>query len=359
MSPSFPTLLALWLLAAPPALDAELAAPRQALVTAQRARDEKVASRDARKHELEVLAKRIEELKLRQRNRLVTGGELDGALRRSQELSTELGASEREVAAAQASVQRASSALVTALTARIDAVTQAWERTGDREEKTRQMETLRALKAEREALREQLPAEAPLRLVETSDDPVKLKQQADALRDSEDKVRRRIRELTERLETARADIELDRRMNEFLGDEALFNEKDRRVRRSQSSARPEALLDRAAGPDIQAEATTTGPPGNLGGSPTAPGGPSSPQGSPTPTSPPALAPTHAESPSSAQTARTDRPFQTERMSEVGTGLRAVGDDVKSLEVELKRLEGIAQDLGRRAAEAEKRANPIR
>jgi len=62
-----------------------------------------------------------------------------------------------------------------------------------------------------------------------SDDPEELLERADALFDSEDKLRREERALEARIGELRSEQDIDRRMSDFLGEGTLFDEADRRI----------------------------------------------------------------------------------------------------------------------------------
>src|SRR5258706_516234 len=78
---------------------------------------------------------------------------------------------------------------------------------------------MRALRKERDQVRAQLPAaRLPQVKAEASDDPADLLEQADALRDTQDKVASRLKALERRIVEVKRERELDRRMGEFLGE---------------------------------------------------------------------------------------------------------------------------------------------
>ncbi len=102
----------------------------------------------------------------------------------------------------------------------------------DREARAKALARLTQLRSERDAAWARLPGAGRLPSVgePDSDDPDELLAQADALRDSEDKVRQRLAAVRARVATLEKEAELDRRLGDFLGDEALFDEQDRRLR---------------------------------------------------------------------------------------------------------------------------------
>ncbi|HEY8209285.1 MAG TPA: TetR family transcriptional regulator [Myxococcaceae bacterium] len=186
--------------------------------------------------ELDEVAGRIQELKAQQQGRLIPGGELSGLLRRSQELSGSLTEVESGLARAEGDVQEKSGALAAALESEMDAARAAFDRAGHDERRTL-LERMRALRKERDQVRAQLPAaRLPQVKAEASDDPADLLEQADALRDTQDKVTSRLKTLERRIDEVKRERELDRRMGEFLGEEQVFDERDRRLASSPSAA---------------------------------------------------------------------------------------------------------------------------
>jgi len=182
--------------------------------------------------ELNGLAERIETLKAAQQGKLTPSAELDQALKRSQELSGTLTGLAQSVAGAEGESERAHMELHAALSEELSRVKGAWDSTENRQERARLLARMRELRAEREAVRAALPAsQVPaLGRADASDDPEDLLEQADALRDSEDKVRQRLKVLKARIVEVREERDLERRMNDFLGEEAMFDEQDRRLR---------------------------------------------------------------------------------------------------------------------------------
>jgi hypothetical protein len=182
--------------------------------------------------ELNGLAERIEALKAAQQGKLTPSAELDQALKRSQELSGTLTGLAQSVASAEGESGRAHLALHEVLSEELSRVKAAWDSTENRQDRARLVSRMRELRAEREAVRAALPAsQVPaLGRADTSDDPEDLLEQADVLRDSEDKVKQRLKTLKARIAEVREERDLERRMNDFLGEEAMFDEQDRRLR---------------------------------------------------------------------------------------------------------------------------------
>ncbi|HZA13544.1 MAG TPA: TetR family transcriptional regulator, partial [Myxococcaceae bacterium] len=174
--------------------------------------------------ELNQLAARIETLKAQRKGALLKGGELETALRRSQELSDQLTGAARELARAETELQTDNLALMTALSAELESLRARWDQTRDRAARSDLLARMRALRGERAQVYAMLPAGAtPPVEVRGSDHPEDLLEQADALRDSEDKVRQQIKAVEARIVEVRRERELERRMSDFLGEEALFD----------------------------------------------------------------------------------------------------------------------------------------
>lgn len=298
--------------------------------------------------ELNSLAARIETLKAERKGQLTTGGELEQALRRSQELSGELTGLARAVSSAETESERAHVALHASLSEELTRVRAAWDNTQDRQERTRLVARMRELRTERDAVCAALPASKlpALNRSEASDDPEDLLEQADVLRDSEDKVRQRLSALKARITEVREERDLERRMNDFLGEEAMFDEQDRRLRLRLNSNR-----------DIEVDATTPTPlftpQQEVNGN-----GPPSPSSEPL--TPPTNAPGVPRDPTTATPmarASDHRP----QVDAVRAQQLAAGDfdDLASMEAEAKRLEALARELDARANALERRGRELK
>lgn len=319
------------------------------------------------KKELEALAARIEALKKEKKDAVLPGAELEGALRRSQELSDRLSELAREEGQAQAEAQRETAALLDAVSAEASAQRGKLAKAKP-EERAVLFGHLSKLRDERAALRAELATPKPQQVAtRPSDDPDELLEQADLVRDTEDKVRQRIREVKERLAEVKEERDFDRRMGEFLGEEARFDEQDRRVRvsRGQTSFAPPrrvtgspSAAGEAAGSPAAFEA---GPPVSgvpVGGG----GGAAAANTSPPPTTSRDTTPTTPVG-STLLLQRNQPPFTSsvsDSRPEVGRstvrGTGAGGGELGILEGELKELEALAEKLKGRADDLEKRAN---
>lgn len=296
----------------------------RAALAAQRAQLEAQAAREMElRRELDVLAQRIEGQKSRQPpGRVLRSASLEADLRRSQELADALGALTVERAALRAKLESTERALLAALEDDLKAAQEA-AASASGEARAPHLERLRSLRAERDALRPSLPAAgATGATAPASDDPRELLEQADALRDAEDKVQARLTAVRTRLEDARSQRLLDQRMSDFLGEEALFDEQDRRLRVVQEGASVRAAADEP-GPPVDVRLGAPG--GNLGPV----------RGEPSPT---------AESGKTEVGIRSSAP---EALDEVG-----------ALEAEARQLDALSRDLRGRAEALEARARSL-
>jgi hypothetical protein len=300
--------------------------------------------------ELNGLAERIETLKAAQQGKLTPSAELDSALKRSQELSGTLTGLAQSVAGAEGESERAHLELHAALSEELSRVKSAWDATENRQERARLLSRMRDLRAEREAVRAALPAsQVPaLGRADVSDDPEDLLEQADALRDSEDKVKQRLKALKARIAEVREERDLERRMNDFLGEDAMFDEQDRRLRlrvnadkalevettpitrNSPFSPYTGDEADHAPAP-VMVPPTGPQPPDNTTGTPQAP-------------------------PADPIRASDRRP----QVNPIRAQQLAAGDfdDLSSLEAQAKQLESLAHELDSRAKALESRVREL-
>ncbi|HEX5750999.1 MAG TPA: TetR family transcriptional regulator [Archangium sp.] len=311
--------------------------------------------------ELNTLAGRIEQLKSEQKGRLVAGPELETALRQSQELSGQLSGLAQSLAGAETEAERRNLALHSALSEELARVRAAWDATPDREARSKLIARMRDLRAERDALRSALPAshEPALDRRESSDDPEDLLEQADVLRDSEDKVRQRLKALHGRITELREERELDRRMSDFLGEESMFDEQDRhmRLRFNASTKSISVEASQRSGGGLFPENVFSGGaqgdaappyPSNGGGSPV-PGTPASPGGGGGEMGEQVQSPVYRASDNRPQVG-------TVRAQALASGNP---EDLRGLEAEAARLESLARELDSRADSLERRARELR
>jgi FtsZ-binding cell division protein ZapB len=306
--------------------------------------------------ELNGLAERIEALKAERQGRLTAGTELEAALQRSQELSGSLTGLAQSVAAAEGESERAHLALYSALSDELTRLRASWDGTADRAQREQLLESMRAVRAERDAVRAALPASrvpALDRAAPGGDDPEDLLQQADTLRDTEDKVRERLKALRGRITEVREERDLDRRMSDFLGEESMFDEQDRRMRlRLGSDRRLQVDRSERRGGGLfspQEDTADDAPPPAMGGvegtpSPTSPGEDRDPE---TPVVTPGVP---------AARASDARPqMEPVRAQDLAAGGPV---DLATLEAEAAKLEALARELDGRASAMERRAREL-
>ncbi|WP_224372234.1 TetR family transcriptional regulator [Hyalangium versicolor] len=303
----------------------------------------------ALRNELNGLASRIETLKASQQGKLTPSGELDQALRRSQELSGELTGLAQAVSTAEGDSERAHVALHSALSEELARVKAAWDSTSDRQERARLISRMRELRTERDAVRAALPASKvpALSPADTSDDPEDLLEQADALRDSEDKVKQRLGALKARIAELRDEKELERRMSDFLGEEAMFDEQDRRMRLRLNS-------DKAV--EVERTPVRSGPGTTLYNDSNTPNAPSVMDPNPPPAGAPEEPPTTTSAPPTARASDRRPEVNPLRAQDLAAG---DFDDLNSLEAQAKQLESMAKDLDARARSIEKRVRELK
>jgi hypothetical protein len=314
--------------------------------------------------ELSTLSSRIETLKAASKGKLLPGSELDAALKRSQELSGALSELAQQVAGREATLENANLALLDGLSGELSRLRAEFDRQSDRSVRKGLIDQLRKLRSEREALRQTLPAAKlpTLDAVKPSDDPEELLEQADLLRDNEEKLRREVKAIEARIAERRDEAELDRRVQRFMGEESMFDDSDRRLRLQRTvttpttaSAQPPAagpLTGGAAPPPADSTADTTAGTGNNGAfGPQALGAPN----------PSAAGGRNSEFTNGAESANTRVTTASDARVQVGGARPIAGgdDDLDDLEVERLRLQGLAGQLKKKADELQKRAADLK
>lgn len=308
--------------------------------------------------ELNKVASRIEALKAQQGGALLTGSELDAQLQRSQELSGALTETAQRLSVAESDLEQENLAYLNALNAELAQIRAQWDQTQDRAAKAKVMARMKTLRAERDGVRAQLPASRVPALAGTrSDDPEELLEQADAIRDSEDKVRQKMAALKTRIGEIKDERELDRRMSDFLDDESMFDDSDRRLRqtRERELARqgqpglfgPPAADSASAAPAENAAAPAAGSDTSGGGSfESSP----DPARDSTASEPTRSAPVNI---TSVVKGADSRP----QLSGTDALLHDASDssDLSALEAQLQQLDSLAKQLDGKADELEQRA----
>ncbi len=325
----------------------------------------------AGRNELSKLSERITTLKAESKGKLLPGGELDAALKRSQELSTSLSDLAQSVAGKESALENANLALLDALSAELNRVRAEFDRQSDRQVRKGLIDQMRKLRAEREALRQTLPAtRIPyLDSVKPSDDPEELLEQADLLRDNEEKLRKELKSLEARIAERRDEAELDKRVQRFMGEESMFDDSDRRLRVQRTLTTPgTAPVQMANGVGGQQNPEAAPPPtGGFSDTKAGTGGPAA-----TPPTAGALGGFNAVPAERTSDSSNVQPGGLDssgirvtnasdaRVQIGGTRSIAGGDDdLNDLEVERQRLQGLAGQLKKKADELQKRAAQLK
>jgi hypothetical protein len=213
--------------------------------------------------ELDQLGAKIDRLKKQRGTSLLPRSELNGALQRSQELSAELTNVAQALSKEEVNRHRSHEALAAALSEKVRRLADDWEHADSRDERKRVLGEMRSIRAEREQVRAWLPAgTAPTAASSAAfANREDLLEQADALRDSQDKVQQQMRSLDTRIAEARQERELDRKMKDFLREESLFDEQDRRFRLYRELPTPpptEGVPAASLGPNAQPPVSSPG-----------------------------------------------------------------------------------------------------
>jgi len=311
--------------------------------------------------ELNQLSARIEALKAEAKGKLLPGGQLDASLKQSQELSGALTALAQTMSSRESELESANLALLQGLGAQLTTLRADFDRQADRTARQKILSQFKQLRAEREQVRAALPAaKVPaLEALRFTEDPTELLEQADAMRDNEDKVRRELKALEGRIAEAKSERELDGRVRQFLGEESLFDDQDRRLRvRRESPAALDANPITGAGRgDPSATTDKAGSPAPAGFD-NAFGG----VGAQTAENPAKnTGPGNAEASPPQNPASTKVSNGTDSRPTVG-GQRIAGgddDDLEDLEVQRLKLQGLATQLRARAVELEKKAKELK
>ncbi len=342
-------------------LDAQRAAVRASREQVSALRADQLSKRT----ELSKLSSRIEALKASQKGALLPGSELDAALKTSQELSSSLTGLAQQLSARDSELEAAQLALLDGLSQELARLRAEFDRQSDRAARKATIEQMKSVRQEREAIRAALPATKlpAMDALRPSDDPEVLLEQADLLRDREEKLEKELKAVEQRLAEKREEVELDRRVQRFMGEESLFDDQDRRLRlqrvtESSGEARtvPQAPTAAAEAAKTGAASDTSAPTtGSVGGS--APSGTNS-FGGGNPSAPPATPGVAGSADPGAVkvTTRSEtRPFFG------GGGAIATGDEdeTNDLEVQRARLKGLADELKKKASELEKKAAQLK
>lgn len=333
--------------------------------SAKAARDQAGAVRSEqmqKRQQLNQLSTRIEALKAEVKGKLLPGSELDAALKQSQEFSGALTGLAQTMSARESELENANLALLTALNEQLTRLRADFDRQSERSARSQILKQFKALRAEREQVRAALPAaKVPaLEALKFSDDPTELLEQADAVRDNEDKVRRELKVLEGRITEAKAERDLDGRVRQFLGEESLFDDQDRRlrVRRETMEAAPSTNLSVGKNAADTRQTTTAGPP--QGGVQTT-DFTANPQAANAPAPKPGGGGESAENFGNPPSSSVKVTTGSDARPTVG-GQRIAGgddDDLEELQVQRLKLQDLATQLRSRATELDKKAAELK
>ncbi len=282
--------------------------------------------------ELDAVAAQIAQSKGQAKGKLLPGRQLQDLLRRSQELSNKLTNLATAIATQETELQHRNGLLLEALSQEIARLRHDWETSKGRDDRNDLVRAMRSLRSEQQRIRGTQPATTLPTFAgskASSDDPEDLLEQADTLRDSEDKVRRQLQALNAQIADAREQRDLERRMGEFLADQSIFDEHDRRFRTQAGGS----------------SAPTVGSP--VSGVARSPGTVDSPA------SPSGQAPEAGRSSALTESVRRDQP----PFSQIQPGGRSQ-DNLQALEAERRRLESLARQLELQAQALEQRARAL-
>lgn len=346
-----------------------------------------------KRNELSTVSGRIEALKAQSKGALLPGSELDQALKRSQELSGTLTDLAQKLSTREGELESANLALLDGLSAKLTRLRAEFDRQGDRAARKGLIDQMRRLRAERESVRAALPA-AKLPTLDTlkpTDDPEELLEQADLLRDNEEKVRRELKALDARITQRRDEVELDRRVQRFMGEESMFDDQDRRLRLQRKdtvTGEAPTAPSRSAGVGSNTEssfasdnsAPPTQGPVTAGSAPQVPP-PTFPSlngfGAPAPgargttdntgftnsTPEPAGGKSSGFANGGLDSRGLSITSSSDARPQVGGGTRSIAtgdeDEMDDLDVQRRKLQSLAEELKRKAAELEKKAGQLK
>jgi len=369
-------LLSLVLFVSPALAASQLDTLKASAVSARQAVNETRHEQMAKTQELNKLSGRIEELKANAKGKLLPGSELDSALKQSQELSGVLTLLAQSLSEKEAALEQSNVALLTAMTDEMKSLRAEFDRQTTHAGRAATIAKMKALKAEREQVRAAIPsAKVPaLSNLKDSDDPTELLEQADQLRDDEDKVRSQLKALETRINEAKAERDLDNRMRQFSGEENLFDDQDRRLRVRRetfentatggTTQNPAQQMDNAFGTP-NGPAPSVPPPAKTTVGDTAGSGRNS-LGAFNAATPTADLNNKSASPPGGE--YTDGQGLTHKFSNANDARPVIGkqgsgsdddDDLNELEVQRVKLKGLAEQLKSRADSLQKKAAEIR
>lgn len=302
---------------------------------------------------------------------LFTDPALDKRLKASQALSTRIDALGRTERGLENELRTAARRLLAAYDAALAGARKAAEAAHGDAAKKAALERLSTLDRQRREVAaglarlspDQAPADPTLPTTRTkSDDPEDLRAQADLLRDTRDRLARRLTDLRQRAHDLERQRDLENEMHGFMSETRLFDEGDRTATRVSTSG------DRTQNAGAKTSTPTTGGADSFGGGQTggtAPGpgtGGGGATNNPGPTNPASggLSPSAADSPSGDTYFRFDRePTRAEASGTLDdTGAPDDAASLDQIEARMKRLEALIHRLDARARHLDTRAHNL-
>ncbi len=297
----------------------------------------------AKRTELSSVSARIEALKAKHPNSLSpAGAELDSALKRSQELSGVLSGLAQRMAVSENELVASNTALLEGLSQELARARADFDRQTDRAARRASIARMKQLRLEREAVRAALPVTVvpSLDTLKPSDDPEELLEQAELLRDNEEKLAKELKSVETRLAERRDEQDLDRRVQRFLGEESMFDDQDRRLRMQRTLTTLESGASSATARGVSDAVPTSGSPGAGGTSPAA----------------------QSDAFGGVDNSAIRVTNAVDARPQIGSGLSDTmrdADDVASLDAQRLKLKHLVDELKSKAAALEKRAGELK
>jgi hypothetical protein len=199
------------------------------------------ALRDAAAKELDSIAQRIENKKKENPSTgLLPDFEMQNLLSRSQELSTQWTKIHRELETLELARAQKLQLLSRTYDQRIETLRKSIPQ-AEPSKQGEMLSLLTTLRRERDLIREKIakpvillaPVSTSDEQLLSSDDPEELSERADAVRDEQDRLRRQLTRVNQRVDQIEAETRIDRELRDFIGDQNLFAEDSKTLRLSQ------------------------------------------------------------------------------------------------------------------------------
>ncbi len=347
--------------------EASLPRARERVERLDRERAQTARERARLEAELDRLAEWIARRKASGTSGLFGDPELDRLLKRSRALSSQIDRMRREEHRLESALLAAARTLEAAYAAALTEAKETFDRSSDPDERARIARRIAALEAQRRQVVAGLARLKPRRDSQiaaadhaptATDDPEALRAQADRLRDTRDKIARRLEAVRRRIAEARMQRELEEEMDGFLSEMRLVDEGDR------AAARLGGEAVAAAGQETAGAAENAGLPARDSDGVAAPVAGASEPGSPAfDGNPPATTDNTRTAPG---TGESETFFHLDRLAsrpEAEPGVAALPplgeeESLESLEAQETQLEALIRRLEQRARTLEAQAEAI-